>query len=100
MNALQALEQVPPSERRLVLCVCKQQARWVLNIEDSGPGIATEVLPHLFEPFFTTRDNGLGLGLSLCETLAMNMGASITAENIVPRGARFSLILPDAKGLP
>lgn len=100
MNALQALEQVPPGERRLTLSVCEQQSRWVLNIADSGPGIAPEVLPHLFEPFFTTRDNGLGLGLSLCETLAMSMGARIVAENIVPRGARFSLILPDEKGLP
>ena len=44
---------------------------------DSGPGIAPEVLPRIFEPFFTTRAGGLGLGLSLCETLATGMGGSL-----------------------
>lgn len=100
MNALQALEQVPLSERQLMLAVDQQQGRWVLRIEDSGPGIAPAVLPHLFEPFFTTREQGLGLGLSLCETLAINMGARIVAENAVPRGARFKLILPEAAAQP
>lgn len=100
MNALQALEQVPPGERRLTLRMSQEQTRWALSIEDSGPGIAPDVLPRLFEPFFTTRTNGLGLGLGLSETLAMSMGAKIVAENISPRGARFSLILPDEKAVP
>ena len=61
---------------------------------DSGPGIPPEVLPRIFEPFFSTREHGLGLGLSLCETLAHEMGGSLQAgpgENA--RGACFVLRL-------
>lgn len=100
MNALQALEQVPASERRLVLAFSHegtpgaQGARGVLTLTDTGPGIAPEALPRLFEPFFSTRADGLGLGLSLCETLANRMGASLSADHHSPRGARLRLALP------
>ena len=67
---------------------------------DTGPGIAPEVLPRIFEPFFSTRDGGLGLGLSLCETLATNMGGSLTATPNEPRGAVFALTLPLAGETP
>ena len=63
----------------------------VLTICDSGPGIAADVLPRIFEPFFTTRSGGLGLGLSLCESLAADMGGTLTATNAAQRGALFRL---------
>jgi signal transduction histidine kinase len=52
------------------------------------------VLPRIFEPFFTARDGGLGLGLSLCETLATRMNGALFAENLATRGAVFTLRLP------
>jgi signal transduction histidine kinase len=52
------------------------------------------VLPRIFEPFFSTREGGLGLGLSLCETLATNLGGTLTAAARMPRGATFRLTLP------
>jgi C4-dicarboxylate-specific signal transduction histidine kinase len=55
------------------------------------------VLPRLFEPFFSTREGGLGLGLSLCETLASGMGGSLSAANRPEGGAVFSLRLPLAE---
>ncbi len=94
MNALQALEQVAAPQRKLTLALREDKGQGVLSVRDSGPGIPPELLPHLFEPFFTTRDNGLGLGLSLCETLAGNMGGTLTAHNAAPRGAEFRLSLP------
>ncbi|MEY2687521.1 MAG: hypothetical protein RL375_1719 [Pseudomonadota bacterium] len=103
MNALQALEQVPVNERRIELQVGVRvqgdghdgrSARGLLVVADSGPGLAAEALPRLFEPFFSTRPGGLGLGLSLCETLAQGMGGELVAGHHTPRGARFELSLP------
>jgi C4-dicarboxylate-specific signal transduction histidine kinase len=51
------------------------------------------VVTRIFEPFFTTRPHGLGLGLSLCESLTASMGGTLTAFNRVPRGAEFCLCL-------
>jgi C4-dicarboxylate-specific signal transduction histidine kinase len=95
-NALQALAQVPAGERRLRLHLRRNGAQAQLDVADSGPGIAPDALPHLFEPFFTTRDGGLGLGLSLCDSLATGMGGALSVAAAQPRGAVFTLSLPAA----
>ncbi|HSN46797.1 MAG TPA: ATP-binding protein [Casimicrobiaceae bacterium] len=95
-NALQALEAVPATERRLGLSTAVDGDRGVLTVADSGPGIPAEALPRVFEPFFTTRPGGLGLGLSLCETLAASMHGTLACTNADPRGAVFRLALPRA----
>jgi C4-dicarboxylate-specific signal transduction histidine kinase len=97
MNALQALEQVPADERRLTLSLQQQDGKGELAVVDSGPGIAPDVLPHIFEPFYTTRKDGLGLGLSLCESLATGMAGRLSVNAVSPRGTRFSLQLPLAR---
>ena len=96
MNALQALDQVPPAERELIVDVEQRADTGVLSVADSGPGIAPELLPRIFEPFVTSRADGLGLGLSLCESLATQMGGSLQAQQRPPRGAVFRLALPRA----
>jgi C4-dicarboxylate-specific signal transduction histidine kinase len=93
-NALQALDAVPEGERQLTISISVEQGTGVLRVADSGPGIAADVLPRVFEPFFTTREGGLGLGLSLCETLATGMGGQLRAQANTPRGALFILSLP------
>ncbi len=92
-NAMQALDEVPEEERRLTLTVGADNGLGVFSVRDSGPGIAADDLPRLFEPFFTTRRGGLGLGLSLCESLAQRMQGTLTARNAAPRGAEFRLTL-------
>jgi signal transduction histidine kinase len=94
MNALDALALVEPSRRALELTVRKESRSGVLEIADRGAGIPPKVLPHIFEPFFSTREGGLGLGLSLCETLAQSMGGSLSASNREQGGAAFVLRLP------
>ena len=95
MNALQALDAVPAGERRVQLAVrATPSGQVALSVHDSGPGIAAETLGRLFEPFFSTKPGGLGLGLSLCETLAQAMGGSLRGGNAAPRGAEFVLTLP------
>jgi hypothetical protein len=64
-----------------------------LQVIDSGPGIAPDDLARLFEPFFSTREGGLGLGLCLSESLAHGMGGRLTAAAHAPRGAVFTLAL-------
>jgi signal transduction histidine kinase len=94
INALQALELVPQAERSLTVNLDTSENRGRLTVQDTGPGIANNVVSHIFEPFFTTRPGGLGLGLSLCETLTSGMGGTLHAFNRVPRGAEFCLSLP------
>jgi signal transduction histidine kinase len=94
MNALQALEQVPAAQRSLRIALRAEGTRGVLTLADSGPGIPPEVLPRIFEPFFSTREGGLGLGLSLCETLAVGMGGELRAAQGSPQGTVFTLSLP------
>ncbi|RFO94716.1 two-component sensor histidine kinase [Rhodoferax lacus] len=100
MNALQALERSSAGERRLTLSLAQDGTRASLSVQDNGPGLSADVLAHLFEPFFTTREGGLGLGLPLCETLAGAMAGSITARNATPAGAEFVLSLPLATPTP
>ncbi|MGD9945740.1 MAG: sensor histidine kinase, partial [Burkholderiaceae bacterium] len=94
MNALQAMEAVEPARRALTLSVRRDGGMGELSIADGGPGIAPETLPRVFEPFFSTRDGGLGLGLSLCETLAQGLGGSLSVANRAQGGAVFTLRLP------
>ncbi len=67
---------------------------YVFHVSDDGPGIADEALPRLFEPFYTSRQHGMGLGLTLCETLAGAMDGQLSARNLDTGGACFTLRLP------
>ena len=66
----------------------------MLSVTDSGPGFGQEVAAKLFKPFFTTRANGTGLGLSVAQHIAMKHGGVVLAENVPSGGARFSIWLP------
>jgi PAS domain S-box-containing protein len=68
-------------------------------IADTGPGIPEEIMPHIFEPFITTKkaEQGMGLGLAICEKIVERHGGIIWAEANVPHGAVFVLELPIAR---
>jgi signal transduction histidine kinase len=65
-----------------------------ISVTDTGPGFGADTAAKLFKPFFTTRSNGTGLGLSVAQHIAMKHGGAIVAENISEGGARFSIWLP------
>ena len=66
-------------------------------VEDSGSGISAEVLPQLFEPFFTTRIDGTGLGLANARKIIDEHDGYIRAENRPQGGAQFTVHLPAAR---
>ncbi|OZI45835.1 sensor histidine kinase [Bordetella genomosp. 5] len=92
-NALTALAAVP-GPRRIRVRGHSENGYYHFSVSDNGPGIAPEHLPHLFEPFYTTRDSGMGLGLTLCDTLAGSMDGRMQARNLPEGGACFTLSLP------
>lgn len=66
----------------------------LLSVTDKGPGFSLETAGKLFKPFFTTRSNGTGLGLSVAQHIAMKHGGVVLAENLSEGGARFSIWVP------
>ncbi|MFT4104010.1 MAG: ATP-binding protein [Burkholderiaceae bacterium] len=98
MNALQALDGQDGSRCiDVVLSGSADQAR--ITVRDNGPGIGAAVLPRLFEPFFTTRADGLGLGLALCESLVRSQGGRIEVVSL-EKGTAFVVSLPRAHPVP
>jgi signal transduction histidine kinase len=101
-NALEAT----PAGGRVTLRAAPTGGRWVeLSVTDTGPGIPDDVLPHLFEPFFTTRGGGsglglgfgLGLGLPLARRMVSESGGTIDVESRAGQGTRVRIRLPAAE---
>ena len=68
----------------------------VLDVTDNGPGIPDDVLPHIFEPFYTTKESGTGLGLAISAGIVREAGGELSASNRPEGGASFRLALPVA----
>jgi signal transduction histidine kinase len=93
VNACDAMNDTPPGERLLIVSTTKQgDAR--IEVRDRGSGIAPDVLVKIFEPFVTTKRDGLGLGLAICRSIVNAYGGSISAVNNPERGATFTVSLP------
>ncbi len=97
-NAVQAMEtdDTPPDQRVLTLAARETSPGWVaFEVSDRGPGIPPEVAARLFTPFFTTRAEGMGLGLSLCRTVVEQHGGALDhGPGPGGRGTCFRFTLP------
>ena len=81
--------------RRLVVRTNSIDASHVLvEVQDNGTGIAADQLESIFEPFITSKPEGLGMGLSICRSIIERHGGTISAANNPDRGATFSITLP------
>jgi signal transduction histidine kinase len=99
LNACEAMSAIAANDRRLVIKVSAETTGHVhVAIRDSGPGIPVKLIDRLFEPFVTTKDQGLGLGLSISRTIVAAHGGRLWAENNPPpaRGATMHCLLPAA----
>jgi len=100
MNGIDAVKNYPIGRRDVVISASETKARFVeVSVSDSGPGIPPDKLEHIFKPFFTTKENGMGMGLSLCQTIVEIHEGSIWAANGYTGGAIFRFTLPLQKTL-
>ncbi|HEY2164805.1 MAG TPA: ATP-binding protein, partial [Gemmatimonadaceae bacterium] len=92
----EAMELVQARGRRLSLLVCKDGSHVRFSVRDSGSGIPAPLIDHLFEPFVTTKREGLGLGLSISRTIVAAHGGRMWAENNADGGASVHCLFPVA----
>jgi signal transduction histidine kinase len=99
MNSIDAL--APHGGGRIRLTASLGAGQALVQVEDDGPGIPTEMLPAIFEPFVTTKqgNGGTGLGLSISRGIVEQHGGTISVENLAP-GCRFTVRLPLAVESP
>lgn len=95
LNGIEAMTGTGNRSRRLVIRTQMQDANQVrISVEDSGIGVKAEIMGRLFEPFFTTRSQGIGMGLPISRSIIEAHGGRLWAESIVNQGSVFQFTLP------
>jgi two-component system sensor kinase FixL len=97
-NSIEAMTEAgPPRRLRVVTRLCSESADGQMVevvVEDSGPGLAPEIRSQLFQPFMTTKEKGMGLGLSICHSIVESHGGRIGVEPNIDRGVSFRFTIP------
>ena len=97
MNAAEALEQSQTGDRRLEIDLTTSEKDMIqVALTDNGPGIRPDARQKLFEPFYSTKSNGIGLGLSICKSIVEAHGGEIAAHSL-PHHTRFNVLLPQTE---
>src|ERR1700757_1563119 len=100
-NAFDAMDHTPPGRRIVEIATSYDGDNTIcVVVRDYGSGISEATRQRLFEQFFTTKEEGLGMGLAIVRSIVEAHGGSIAAENADGGGARFYFHLPTKKGIP
>lgn len=94
VNSAQALKSVGDGRREIHVRTFVSEAGIGLCVQDTGPGIPEGDLGRVFEGFFSTKDDGLGIGLAICQSIVAAHGGTITASNAAAGGAIFDVVIP------
>ena len=94
MNGAEAMSRNPPEQRKLILWTQRKDHSICVTVRDFGPGIDKENLERVFQPFFTTKGAGFGMGLAVCSSIIKGHRGRIWAENNPDGGATFFIELP------
>ena len=95
VNAIQSMSGVEDGNRELHISTVSIEPEGVcVAVRDTGHGLRPESLPRLFEPFYTTKPDGMGLGLSICRSIIEAHGGRLWATRCEPRGALFQFTIP------
>ena len=92
INGMDALSSTPVSDRKIEVRTIRDRKEAELSVSDNGPGIAEDEIKEVFEPFYSTKPQGMGMGLSIVRSIIEAHDGRITAEN--QGGAVFRIRLP------
>lgn len=98
INAMDAISEAEAAAREVGVSTDLSGAWAEIRVSDTGPGMAVGDLKNVFNPFFTTRPQGMGMGLAIVRTIVEAHHGQISAENQLSRGALFTVRLPIARG--
>jgi C4-dicarboxylate-specific signal transduction histidine kinase len=95
VNACEAMSATPPTERQLTITTgaAEHGRKIACSVTDRGHGILQPCLDEIFEPFVTTKRNGLGLGLAICRSILEAHGGRLWAQNTSEGGASFHFLI-------
>jgi signal transduction histidine kinase len=96
-NAIEAVSSAPVGERRVLVTTCvAERAQVRLSVHDNGPGIPEEKVARVFDPFYTTKPEGMGMGLAIARTIVEAHGGQVTVRPDEGHGVTFTVTLPYA----
>jgi FixJ family two-component response regulator/signal transduction histidine kinase len=94
LNGIDAVEGSEPGARRVMLVARSSESGMCVEVTDSGPGMDEEALARVFQPFFTTKPGGMGLGLSISRTIVAAHGGALSVQSARGQGTTFRIELP------
>jgi two-component system sensor kinase FixL len=99
LNALQAMKDCPVTERQVTVRTELDSHMAIVAVRDRGEGLKDDQLEKIFQPFYTTKDNGLGLGLAISRSIVEAHGGRLWAQKNPDRGATFYFTVPSEKSV-
>jgi len=99
LNATDAMSKVDGRDRKLTLRTESLGDEMSLRVIDSGSGISEEYLHRVFDPFWTSKPSGMGMGLAICQSIVAAHRGRMTVSNNVDHGAAFRVTLPTRRGV-
>ncbi|MFN2126942.1 MAG: ATP-binding protein, partial [Anaerolineales bacterium] len=92
-NAVDALKKVPPPKRRLDIELSRSQTHIIITLHDTGPGVMQQNEEKIIKPFFTTKTDGMGLGLTISQAIVQDHGGQLIYKKNMAKGATFQATL-------
>jgi len=98
VNAVEAMQEVAPDDRLIEISTGGEgRSKVSVQIQDYGPGVPAELHQRIFDPYFTTKESGLGMGLMICRTIIESHGGSLQLQSGRAQRACFRFTLPTAR---